>query len=714
MKRLYSILAIFSLVFVGLTANTQAAYAACSLSGSGTSASPWLISSQAELAQAGLGGQCQLNANQNQYYKLTQNIALTGNWTPLDFGLGSGLGGFDGNGKSITGLNVITGATAGNYAGLFSTLKNSTVTNLRIGLLTVTGDTWVGALAGSVTNSTISDVSVVGNASSLVTGTTGNGQSVGGVIGACSNSTVTNVSIKAVGGDVRGTAYFGGVVGSDVNCQYSGLGARINVSTLSGGSGIAGGVIGTIIPSVDRTYTGLFFNGTLSADQMSGGLVGYTFSNTGNHNITISNSAVRGTVKTLTNTYNPSAFIGNVGNFLPSVTLTNNYSTASYLKNNNVVFATAGLSQGNGITATGNLFEVSGGSSLDNTKATQVAAITSLAVVPGGWSINPIGIGAPSVSNTAWAIDTSVSGALNNGRPMVASLYDTGFWYDSPCAPGTYDAASNGVCVPAELGHYVAMRGQYIQLQCYSGYFQANVGSTSCDAAPIGKYIPGVGATAAIPCPIGSYSAILANYQCDLAPLGYYVDTLMSAAPTPCPAGLTTASLGATALSACRSSAPATYTGPLVTAVQAKTYANGDIELPGSNLGEIKSVKIDSVDIPFEVKDKVIVLHIPDGLSLGVKSLVISSSSGLMTIDGALKIAEKPIAFNVSFSRIKNKLSASVSSPSNLILKLNGKEVASQRGSGVISKTLTLKKGKNFVDVIKDGVLEKRALFTVR
>ena len=157
--------------------------------------------------------------------------------------------------------------------------------------------------------------------------------------------------------------------------------------------------------------------------------------------------------------------------------MTNNYSTASYLKNTNVVFATADLTQGLGtITATGNLFEVSGGSSLDNTKATQVTAITSFSAVPGTWSMIGIGIGRPSGGANAWAIDTSVSDALNNGRPMVASLYDTGFWYNAYCAPGTYDAASNGVCVPAEIGNYVEMRGQYIQLQCSAGYFQANVG----------------------------------------------------------------------------------------------------------------------------------------------------------------------------------------------------------------------------------------------
>lgn len=716
MKRIISVITSLLLTFVSVSLTSQSAMAVCGLAGSGTQNAPWQISSQADLAQAGLSGTCQTNANQNQFYELTADVALTGNWTPLNFGLGTGTGGLDGNGFTISGLNV---SMAGNYAGLFGILKNSTVTDLTIKVGSVAGNTWVGALAGLAQYSTIQNVNILGTGSTIISGSTGagNGQAVGGAIGYTLDCTISGVSIKALGGSVRGTDYYGGLIGTVEGGSVSDLGSRVNVSRLSGGSGIAGGVIGKLVPKTDVILDGLFFGGTISSDFMVGGLIGYAFSNSGNHNVTISNSGVRGSISTQGN-YNPAALIGEVGNSLPNITLLNNYSTASYSKNTSTsatVIASAGLTNGNGsISASGNAYEVSAGSGINSSQATQVSFLNDISLAPLVWSKASISSGVISTQNVSWLFDSAITSILNDGRPMVKNLYNASFWNDSVCDPGYYDAASNGVCVAAALGNFVAMRGLFAQIPCNYGSYTSSAASTVCLLAPPGRFVGVIGGSLATVCPLGEYQPNAGSFQCIAAPIGSYVDVTQATAPTPCPAGKTTSAIRAVSLSACVSPAPATYSGPLVTSVQAKTYANGEVELPGNNLSGITAVKIDSISVPFEVRDKKLVLHIPAGVTLGVKSIAITSSSGLITVEGALNITEKPIDFAVSFGRVKNKVTASISSPTNFVLKLNGAEVASQRGSGILKKVLTLKKGKNYVDVFKNGVLEKRALFTVK
>ncbi|MEG2421660.1 MAG: hypothetical protein RSB55_08915, partial [Oscillospiraceae bacterium] len=72
-----------------------------------------------------------------KYYQLKENIDLTdfGNWIPIGTATNAFKGSFDGNGKTITKLNV----TGGNYSGLFGWIWDATVKKLTVGTGSVSG-----------------------------------------------------------------------------------------------------------------------------------------------------------------------------------------------------------------------------------------------------------------------------------------------------------------------------------------------------------------------------------------------------------------------------------------------------------------------------------------------------------------------------------------------------------------------------------------------
>ena len=82
-------------------------------------------------------------------YKLSNNISLTGNWTPIP----SFTGTLDGNGFVISNLTVATDVAAPIVnGGLFATANGATIKNLGINNASVTADTLAGVFVGSSTN----------------------------------------------------------------------------------------------------------------------------------------------------------------------------------------------------------------------------------------------------------------------------------------------------------------------------------------------------------------------------------------------------------------------------------------------------------------------------------------------------------------------------------------------------------------------------------
>lgn len=94
-------------------------------------------------------------------YRLTADIVLTGNWTPLNPVSRLYL---DGNGHSISGLNVnITDANGSGYhaeAGLFTHVTSSSIVNLKIISPTVTTFIGAGVIAGGIDQSCLENIEI--------------------------------------------------------------------------------------------------------------------------------------------------------------------------------------------------------------------------------------------------------------------------------------------------------------------------------------------------------------------------------------------------------------------------------------------------------------------------------------------------------------------------------------------------------------------------
>lgn len=154
-------------------------YTAPEVNGNGTATDPYLISSVAEWNNY---------VRSNNYVKLTQNIDFTGETlNPQDLVNAY----IDGNGMKLSNISI-------NGSGLFESLNNSTVKNLTIDNINVTGQAGghAGALSGTFNGGEIDNVKIL---SGSVTG--GNPsqysmQGVGGFVGTISSGTIKNSSAK--------------------------------------------------------------------------------------------------------------------------------------------------------------------------------------------------------------------------------------------------------------------------------------------------------------------------------------------------------------------------------------------------------------------------------------------------------------------------------------------------------------------------------------
>ncbi|WP_303647114.1 carboxypeptidase regulatory-like domain-containing protein [Haloarchaeobius salinus] len=224
------------------------------LAGSGTQADPYQIGSARGLQAMSL--------DLDAHYRLVSdvNASRTVAWNggkgfdPVGDSYAAGFTGtFDGDGNTITGM-TIDRPTESNVGVFGST--NGDISNTTVREATVTGDKWVGGLAGDLYGSA-TEVSVSAN----VSGT----DDVGGLVGYHSGS----VDRSAVSGTVSGTDDVGGLVGS------TGSGAAVTdshaASTVNGGSTV-GGLVGYLATSA--TVTDSYATGDVSGGSEVGGLIG--------------------------------------------------------------------------------------------------------------------------------------------------------------------------------------------------------------------------------------------------------------------------------------------------------------------------------------------------------------------------------------------------------------------------------------------------------
>lgn len=197
---------------------------------------------------------------------------------PIDWQSGSLT--YQGNGRSITGVEV---SAAGN-AGLFGTLNGGSISNLELvnfAIATTDGD--AGTLAGAATNATFANVFAHDETDSTAYGVNGTGN-VGGLVGTMAGGTMTGcAAAEYVSG---GTA--GGLVGaaSDATLRYSYAGGHTAggkyegdryASNVSGGT--AGGLAGTLSGEATGCYSTCSVAGADGSTGAFAGVLGATATN---------------------------------------------------------------------------------------------------------------------------------------------------------------------------------------------------------------------------------------------------------------------------------------------------------------------------------------------------------------------------------------------------------------------------------------------------
>lgn len=284
--------------------------------GTGTAKDPYEVSTEAQL------NHIRVHLSEGGYYKLTKDIKITkdfattvpnaatstpnwseGNFEPIGTEGTPFVGNFDGNGHSISGLNI-TGTAKGKdtdniagYAGFFGYVDSkSTIEGLTIDKSTIKGSVNVGGIAGynkgAISNCTLGDdCSVTGMVntggisgysiqalkSNINKGNvTGTDTNTGGIVG--SMDLAGDALYGCVNkGIVKGKARTGGVAGYiSASTATMNLDKCSNSGKVSSTADYAGGVIGQVDGASYGVYvTNCSNTGELSGEGSNGGVVGY-------------------------------------------------------------------------------------------------------------------------------------------------------------------------------------------------------------------------------------------------------------------------------------------------------------------------------------------------------------------------------------------------------------------------------------------------------
>ena len=205
--------------------------------GSGTKADPYQINSAEQFEG--------INKALGSHFVLTADIDLKsylyeyGNgWNPIGKNDNPFIGTLDGQGHTIKGLWIKCPST--NDIGLFSSMSGATISNLKVEIdeIGVTGNSYVGAIAGYSNNSNFYNCSINGK----ITGK--NGGCVGGLCGSLDGGRIEECSVSGTvkGNGSSSVSYVGGLCGATVGtitiqkCKTEGV--------ISNPSWYASGIVG--------------------------------------------------------------------------------------------------------------------------------------------------------------------------------------------------------------------------------------------------------------------------------------------------------------------------------------------------------------------------------------------------------------------------------------------------------------------------------------
>ena len=255
----------------------EAAYAAWTGSGSGTSSDPYLIGTKAELEKFrdivnGINGETQ---NLAACGKLTNDIDLEGDtdhqWTPIGNDTNMYTGTFDGDNHIVDGIFI--SEPTGNYKGLFGlagngvTLKNLTIKGKVIGNRAIGGLVGMISSIGSVSNC-INYVNVTGGSDGLQY------DGVGGLIGSvrpATNGTSFTINDCSNHGKVSATGNMVGGICGDLFTAALSMNKCFNTASITGNQ-FVGGIVG--YNSNRGTISNVYNSGDITASNDVAGIIG--------------------------------------------------------------------------------------------------------------------------------------------------------------------------------------------------------------------------------------------------------------------------------------------------------------------------------------------------------------------------------------------------------------------------------------------------------
>jgi filamentous hemagglutinin family protein len=241
------------------------------------------VTSAVELAAIGTDGTT-LSGN----YYLSDNITLSGSWTPLgDINIAQFTGKFNGLGHTVSGLVISRDSYSEN--GLFGSTNGALISNIGIInpsiSITVTpdfGSGYTGALVGFAQDTNIYNSYV--KSSDSAKKITSEGSFVGGLVGGFGSGALTGTGTNTISGSyaniiVEGADYSGGLVGS-VYRYYDAYKNAIVDSYAKGNVTTTGGTVGGLIGSISAGDDGhidlnhVYATGNVSGTEKVGGLIG--------------------------------------------------------------------------------------------------------------------------------------------------------------------------------------------------------------------------------------------------------------------------------------------------------------------------------------------------------------------------------------------------------------------------------------------------------
>lgn len=259
--------------------------------GDGSESNPYLIATPYHLNQVRNYG-CETD----RYFNVIANIDLDTppwnegeGWEPIGTDSRDFISHINGSykGEDYTIKNLFINRPSSNYVGLFGATENSTMQNIKLDSIDVTGNSNVGALTGLSNNTTFRNIDL-DNIS-----VTGNEENIGGLVG--QDDAGSNFNKIAVSGNIRKTGDFwmnrlGGLIGLAVNSIIDSCSVTGNIVSEEGGYD-TGGLIGLSNECiVDRCFTDCYIT---SGGSRVGGLIGHCYPTTSD----ISNCYTKGEVE---------------------------------------------------------------------------------------------------------------------------------------------------------------------------------------------------------------------------------------------------------------------------------------------------------------------------------------------------------------------------------------------------------------------------------